>query len=71
MYAQDNHQNGMAHIEVDYPYCKIHPMEPLQYQSLAQRKMEVSNEFYFLAELHDERLLYNNHWSNAGSYDQY
>lgn len=47
MYAQGNHQSGLAYNEVDYPHCKIYLMEPLLYQSLAQRKMEGNNEFYF------------------------
>ena len=54
MYAQGNHQSGLAYNEVDYPHCKIYLMEPLLYQSLAQRKMEGNNEFYFLVESHDE-----------------
>ena len=36
----------MAHIEVDYFYCRIHPAEPRPYQNSAQRRMEGSNEFY-------------------------
>ena len=43
MYAQGNHQSGLAYNEVDYPHCKIYLMEPLLYQSLAQRKMEGNN----------------------------
>ena len=71
MYAPHNHQNEMAHIEVDYPYYRIYPVEPLRYQSSAQRRMEGNNEFHVLAESHGERLPYSNHWSTAGSYDQY
>ena len=70
MSAQHNHQNEMAHIEVDYPYYRIYPVEPLSYQSSAQRRMEESSASHVLAESHGERLPYSNHWSTAGSYAQ-